>query len=391
MTKLIQQLFVSFSFLLLLTACESLPFKKSTHNTKSETVQTQDSQEIATPKTVTPSSYDDIWARIRAGYGLPKTSHPLIDSQIKFFTDNKAYYYKITQESEPYLYYVVNELQAQGIPLELSLLPYIESAYNPTATSASNAGMWQIAASTGKVFGLKQTHNYDERKDVIRSTEIAIHLLKKLNKMFDGDWFLTIAAYNGGEGTVRKAIDKNKRLGKPTDFWSLPLNKTTQGYIPKLLALSKVVAEYERFNYKLYPIADKPYFVQIRPNRNINLNDAVRNVGINTTLFKKLNAGLSSLNTSSDTYPLLVPFTHADAFKLQLDSLPKHYSSSPNEHATKQKNKVESQYHTVKAGENLWVIAKKYNVTVNTLAKINNINIKTPLKLGQKIILSSTQ
>lgn len=447
---LLAPLLTMVSVTVLLIGCESIGLKKADHS-----VPTTTTQEIPPPTPTpapveAPTSYEDVWDRIRAGYALPDVSNSDVDKQIRFYTTNKNYFTKVIEQSEPYLHYVASEMEANGIPLELVLLPYIESAYNPTAVSpGQNVGMWQIATITGRNFGLKKNSWYDGRKDVIASTDAAIRLLKKLNAMFDNDWLLTVAAYNAGEGSVRNAINKNKRAGKPTDFWSLPLSKTTQGYIPQLLALSKIVADPDRYNFTLHPIPDTPYFVKVNVHSQINLTHAAQNNNLDVAKLKKLNAGYSGgLTDPTGSHQVLVPVAAAEAFKVQLDSLPKttavklqeyivkkgdslgliakkygvnsasikSANNLKNEHisigqrlqipvsanniatvepekintlTSSEKNAVEKNYYIVKPGDNLSSIAKSLKMSVSTLTKLNNINSPAILKPGQKLIVSS--
>ena len=378
----------------LLVGCDSLGIKKSEHAKISEPViETPVQQEApATPTEATEEQkFNTVWERIRAGYGLPETSNNAVDAQIKFYTRYKAYFYKITQQSEPYLYYVASEMQANNMPMELALLPFIESSYNPTASSASNLGMWQFGTATARNFGLKQNRWYEGRKDVVASTEAAIRLLKHLHARFDNDWLLAVAAYNAGDGSIQKAINKNRRAGKPTDFWSLPLNRITQGYVPQLLALSKIVGKPEAYDFNLYPIADTPYFVKVNVESQINLADAAKISSLDSALLKKLNSGFTSWLTDPTTpRNVLVPIAAADTFRLQLDSLPKITASQQKQNSGDADNtQPQKGYHIVKAGENLWSIAKAEKTTVSALTKLNNLNSKSALKPGQKLILSS--
>lgn len=374
----------------LLVGCESLGIKKSDHakNTTETTLEAPVTQQAPIP-TAEPNEqkFNTVWERIRAGYGLPDASNTAVDAQVRFYTKYKTYFYKITQQSEPYLYYVASEMQANNMPMELALLPFIESSYNPAATSASNLGMWQFGAATGRNFGLKQNRWYDGRKDVVASTEAAVRLLKNLHARFDNDWLLAVAAYNAGDGAIQQAIDKNRRAGKPTDFWSLPLNKITQGYVPQLIALSKIVAKPEAYDFNLYPIADTPYFVKVNVDSQINLADAAKSSSLDSALLKKLNAGFNSwLTDPTAPRDVLVPVDAAATFRLQLDSLPK---VAVNQQSPKDNPQTQNAYHTVKSGESLWSIAKAEGTSVNTLAKLNNLNPQSALKPGQKLMVAA--
>lgn len=320
-------------------------------------------------------SYNNIWERIRNGYGLPtiESDNLPINNQIRWYSNNQRHVNRVTKQCEPYLHYVVSQLEANGLPLELALLPIIESSYDPTVTSPSHAaGIWQFIPQTGKNFGLKKNTWYDGRRDVIASTDAAIRYLKKLHAMFNNDWLLAIAAYNAGEGSVGRAIQKNKREGKPTDFWSLPLSKQTQSYVPHLLALSKVIANPDLYDLNISDISDTPYFVKIDVASQINLAQAAKLANIDAGELKKLNSGFTGwLTHPTDSCEIIVPIANADAFTLQLESLPKL--------AIKQ-----WQEHMVKKGDTLNSIAKRYSVSTDTIATINSVK-KSTLRVGQRL------
>ncbi len=447
MTIINRPFLIAISFIALLAGCDSIGLKKTDQAAAPANATAETS--VAHTSSVQPEErkYDSVWDRIRAGYALPHTSNSTVDAQIRFYTSKKKYFYGVMQQAEPYLYFVAKEMQANDMPMELALLPFIESSYNPTASSPGNqnVGMWQFGAATGRNFGLKQNNWYDGRKDVVASTDAAIRLLKKLYARFDNDWLLAIAAYNAGDGTIQQAIDKNRRAGKPTDFWSLPLNKTTQGYIPQLIALSKIVADPNVYDFNLYPIPDVPYFVKINVDSQINLSEAAQQSSLDVGLLKKLNAGFKSgLTDPTEPRHVLVPVDAAATFRLQLDSLPKVASVKWQEHQVKkgesleavakkygvsaakiqvinslksaklvpgqrlqiplspstdsvpeaivaqqvsQQEKTQNIYHTVKSGENLWSIAKAKNTSVETLARLNNMSTKGALKVGQKLVV----
>src|ERR1700684_1095146 len=184
--------------------------------------------------------YDDLFDRMRAGFALDEVQEPAIDTQLAWFEHNPDYLERVFQRGQRYLYHVVTEVEARGMPLEFALLPVVESAYEPFAYSVSRAsGLWQFIPDTGRRFGLKQKWWYDGRRDVIESTRAALDYLQALHDQFDGDWLLAIAAYNVGENTVQRELDFNRANGKPTDFWHLELPAETRAYVPKLLAMKR--------------------------------------------------------------------------------------------------------------------------------------------------------
>jgi membrane-bound lytic murein transglycosylase D len=418
----------------LLSGCNSFENKKSNKsNPTPEITLTPIHPPLAEtePKIMAPGqnddgSYNNIWDRIRNGYNLPSVDNAPINNQLRWYSNNQKHVNHVTTLCQPYLHYVVSEMEANGLPLELTLLPIIESSYDPTVISPSHAaGIWQFIPQTGKHFGLKKNNWYDGRKDVIASTDAAIRYLKILHTMFDNDWLLAIAAYNAGEGTVRRAIDKNKRAGKPTDFWSLPLSKQTQSYVPHLLALSKVIADPQRYDLTLNPIANDPYFVKIDVASQINLAQAAKLADIDAGILKKLNSGFNGwLTHPTESCPVLVPVADAAAFTLQLESLPKLTIQQWQEHTVKkgdtlgsigqrlqiplsapipdtaiteaekllaerkqQKELGKITYYIVKSGDNLWSIAKAQNISRDALAQLNNLSPTSTLKAGQKLLV----
>ena len=400
---------------------------------------------------VTEIEYVDIWARIRSGYGLPTVSNAKVDAHLKWYANNQTHLDRVTERSQRYLHYVVSEMESNNMPLELALLPMIESTYNPFAYSrAKAAGIWQFVSGTGKSFGLKQNWWYDGRRDVVASTDAAIRYLQRLHAMFDNDWLLALAAYNSGEGRVRRAIEKNRRAGKPTDFWSLSLPKETRSYIPHLLALSQIIRTPEIYNVSLHDIPNDPYFTMINLDAQIDLMQAARLADIDLTELQHLNAGYNRWLTSpSGEHVLLVPVADAENFTNQLDNMPKLPPISWSEHkvvkgdvlgtiarrhkttvdAIKSVNRLKNnnirigqvllvpsaaitmpeytssvdmmygygikkpgagaQYHTVRSGDNLWTIARRYDTSVKSLTRLNNISAKTLLKPGQKLLVSN--
>ena len=186
----------------------------------------------------------DLWSRLRKGLTLREHyDRQELDDKKHWDQDHQKYIDKITENGKPYIYHIINKLEHKNIPLELALLPAIESTYNALSYSSQHAsGLWQFIPATARKQGLKQDFWYDARRDPIKSTDAAIEYLLYLYNRFDSDWLLTLAAYNGGEGTVRRSIRRNKKNGKSADFWSLKLPKETMSYVPRLLILSRIIA-----------------------------------------------------------------------------------------------------------------------------------------------------
>lgn len=316
----------------------------------------------------------NLWEAIAEGYGIPEVHDSKVDKNLRWLSNNQRYLDRVTEQSKPYLYYVAKELRENDIPMEMALLPVVESAYNPFATSPSKAaGFWQFMPQTGRNFGLKLHNGYDGRRDLVASTDAAVRYLKRLNTMFDGDWLLTVAAYNAGEGTVSRAIEKNRKQGKGTDFWSLPLSQQTQSYVPQLLALSKVIAHPKKYDLELGEIPNNPYFTMINVSSQIDLAQAARMSDINPQELRNLNAGYSKwLTDPSGPHQVLVPVADAAQFTLNLDKLPKITAIQ-----------VAGDYK-VKSGDTLGAIAKRFGTSVSALQAANNLK-SAQLKIGQSL------
>ena len=207
----------------------------------------------------------DLWNRIRAGFQLEDMDHPRIQRELNWYARHPEYMERVAERAQPYLHFIVEEFEKANIPSEIILLPIVESAFQPFAYSHGRAaGIWQFIPGTGRRFGLEQNWWYDGRRDVYASTMAAIKYLTSLNKQFDGDWMLALAAYNSGSGTVKRAIRRNKRQGKPTDFFSLHLPKETRAYAPKLMALKKLIANPEKYDMTIPSIPDEPYLARVK-------------------------------------------------------------------------------------------------------------------------------
>ena len=204
--------------------------------------------EVAEPIEVEPEIEPNLWQHAANQFTFEIPDNKRVTAQKNWYLRHPSYMRRVSKRASPFLYHIVEQIEQHDMPMEFVLLPIVESAFDPFAYShGSAAGMWQFIEGTGKRFGLKQTWWYDGRRDAIASTEAAMKYLAYLHKFFDGNWLHALAAYNSGEGRVRNAIRKNKRLGKPTDFWSLSLPRETRAYVPKLLALADILKNKEMF------------------------------------------------------------------------------------------------------------------------------------------------
>ena len=302
-------------------------------------------------------------------------------NQTDFYSARPDYFERTTLRASPYLFHVVQELEKRGMPTELALLPFIESSFNPQAySSAKAAGMWQFVPSTGRDYNLKQNMFKDERRDVLASTDAALTYLQKLYGMF-GDWQLALAAYNWGEGSVQRAINKNQAAGLPTDFNSLaPLMPAeTRNYVPKLQAVKNIVAAPDMYNIALPKIDNQPYFVTIGKTRDIDVKVAAQLAELSLDEFKALNPQFNRpvIIGSSDT-KILLPESNAEKFKNNLTKWTHTLSSWTS--------------HTVgSARERIETIAAKFDTTPAVIREVNHIPPRMLLKAGSTILVPKTE
>jgi len=336
--------------------------------------------------------YDDLFDRMRAGFAFDEVQEPAIDQQLAWLEHNPDYLERVFQRGQRYMYHIITEVEGRGMPTEFALLPVVESAYEPFAYSVSHAaGLWQFIPATGVRFGLKQDWWYDGRRDVIESTRAALDYLQALHDEFNGDWLLAIAAYNVGEAWVERAIAHNQAVGKPTDFWHLNLPAETRAYVPKLLALKRLMAEPERYGLEFAPIPNEPYFAVIDTDSQIDLKIAAQLAGTSYDELIALNPGYNRWATDpAGPNRMLVPIDNADAYEAALKTL------EPGE-------RVRYVVHEVARRETLPMIARQYGVSVAVLVKINDLNsarvvpgesLKIPevgAQLSDKVLLAASR
>ena len=268
---------------------------------------------------LTPPS--DVWERIRRGFAMPDLDNDLVRNREQWYASRPDYMLRMTERSRPYLFHVVEELERRNMPTELALLPFIESAFNPQAvSSAQAAGMWQFMPATGKFFDLKQNLFRDDRRDVLESTRAALDYLQKLYGMF-GDWHLALAAYNWGEGSVGRALARNKAQGKPLTYSDLNMPNETRYYVPKLQAVKNIVAQPEAFNTQLPLIQNHPYFKSVPIERDIDVAIAVNLAGVSMDDFKSLNPSMKRpVILAAGTPQILLPWDNAKIFERNLQA-----------------------------------------------------------------------
>lgn len=322
----------------------------------------------------------DIWQRIRQGFQLQSyaENNPRIEHQRLWFASRSSSIEMFSERSSPYMYYIVESLAARKMPLELALLPMIESGYNPLAYSSSQAsGLWQFTPSTGRNFKLTQSHWYDGRRDITASTQAALNYLEYLYGMFDNDWLLALAAYNAGEGTVLKAIKRNVERNLPTDYWNLNLPAETQTYVPKLLAVAQLINTPEAYSIALTPIANEPYFTKVTLKQQMNITRLAQLARLHEDELVQLNPAYKQGIVTGGSKHLLVPLDNAQQLTDKLAAI-------------KPSDFVQWQQYKVRSGDSLSVIASRHNVPLVLLKEVNALK-NNNLRIGQVLNIPKGQ
>lgn len=332
----------------------------------------------------------NLWHVIGDSFELKDyATHPKVKTQIAFYMKNKKFFENVSIKSEPYLYYVFDEIKKSNLPSEMIILPMIESGFDPYVYSRGKAaGIWQFVPGTGRLYGLKQSGNYDGRRDIQASTHAAVQYLQRLNKEVGGDWLLTLAAYNSGEMAIKRAIENNRRQGKKTDYFSLPLSKETQLFVPRILAIQTMLSNPDQYGITLNTVPSMPYFAQITLPHDSGFKQLASATGTDVSLLKSLNAGYSkSANNVSKQYPFLIPADKQAAFAQAAIPV---VNTSEKIASTSSEKPVKSgaQPYKIKSGDTLSTIAKHFHVSVNDLKKWNPVNAgKRTLALGDTLYI----
>lgn len=317
----------------------------------------------------------DIWERIRRGFAMPDLDNELVRNREQWYASRPDYMLRMTERSRPYLFHIVEELERRNMPTELALLPFIESAFNPQAVStAKAAGMWQFMPATGKYFDLKQNLFRDERRDVLESTRAALDYLQKLYTMF-GDWHLALAAYNWGEGSVGRALTRNKAQGKPLSYSDLNMPNETRYYVPKLQAVKNIVAQPEAFSTQLPQIQNHPFFKSVTIERDIDVAVAAKLANVSPEDFKALNPAMNRpVILAAGTPQILLPWDNAKIFEDNLKSRTERRLSSWTAWQAPR---------TMKAEE----VASQLGMPVEQLRLVNDIPPRMLVKAGSTLLV----
>ncbi len=446
---------------LLLAGCQTPPTDPQTAPEAAEPVVEQEPVQQATieqPEVVaepepepepTPQEQQDLWKRISMQFSFDIPQDKAIAYYRTWYIKHPNHLRTVSRRATPFMYIIVEKLEQRELPLELALLPIVESSFDPFAYSpGSAAGLWQFIPVTAERFGLDNNYWYDGRRDVDAATDAALDYMTYLGKRFDGDWQHAIAAYNSGGGRVSSAIRRNKKAGKPTDFFSLPLPEETRGYVPKLLALSQILSDPEKYGVEVPSIPNKPVLAKVDPKEQLDLAIAAQYAGISVKELQSYNPGFNQWATPPEgPHYFLIPQDKAEQFEQKAeenrgkgvklirykiqpgDSLSviarKHktttdvikkansmsdssiragryilvptstgnstsYELSANNRLARTQAVSHGQYkttHTVVSGDSFWSLAKKYKVDMTAIPKWNGMAPRDSLRVGQKLVI----
>ncbi|MBU2831409.1 LysM peptidoglycan-binding domain-containing protein [Acidithiobacillus ferriphilus] len=329
----------------------------------------------------------NVWTHIDDGLRISDVSRVEVDKWRTWFLQHQGKLEQIFDNSRPFLYYVVSAIAQRGLPMELALLPAIESGYNPKAYSpAAAAGLWQFIPGTARNFGLQNTRYGDPRLSLTASTNAALDYLSYLYNYFGGNWLLAIASYNAGQGTVSAAIQQNVAAGKPTDFWDLDLPEQTENYVAELLALAQVIKNASAYHVSLPVIPNAAHIAVVTTPKSVALNVAANLMNMPVSELRRLNAGLSYGVAPAD-YQLVVPKGKAGALKTALLSMPQEVAT----HSIAAPAAAPRLSHiTLRRGETLWHLAQRAGVSITNLKRWNHIRSARDLQVGQRLVVYGT-
>ncbi|WP_028772684.1 LysM peptidoglycan-binding domain-containing protein [Shewanella waksmanii] len=327
-----------------------------------------------------PIAVTDVWQRIRLGLSMPVPDQKLVNQYRDWYIKNPQHLARVSQRATPFMYLIVEEVEKRDLPIELALLPIVESAFDPFAYSHGAAsGLWQFTSPMARHFGLEMNWWYDGRRDVPAATVAAMDMMEYLYDRTGENWLYAIAAYNTGEGRVNNAVRNNKRNGKSHDFWSLRLPTETRRYVPQLLALADVVANADKYGIELTPIANEPQLEVIDIGSQIDLALAAEFAGMTTDELHKINPGYNRWATAPDgPHNLVLPIDKAESFKLELAK-------------TDEKSRLKWQRYQIQSGDSLGVIARKFHTTPSALKAVNDLNGNTIIAGRHLLIPVATQ
>jgi len=323
----------------------------------------ESSSQAQSPLALRPT-YSNLWDRMKAGFALPPLDSPLVNKHIQYYSHKPEYLERMFERGSRYLFYIVEEIEKRGMPGELALLPFVESAMNPTAISpAKAAGLWQFIPSTGKAYNLSQNWWVDNRRDPVHSTQAALDYLQRIYELQGNDWFLALASYNWGEGAVGKAMRRNQASGRPADYLSLNMPQETRHYVPKLMALREIVANPAAFNVRLPPMPNKAYFVEVEAPLHLDLKLAARFAGMSEDEFVSLNP--------AHNRPVIAARTN-DQIKIPADRVESFLAAMK---AHEEANKPFSRWrpYTLEQGESIQSLASRLGISAQEIMRANGL------------------
>ncbi len=318
--------------------------------------------------------YSNLWNRIRAGLRLPRMEGPRVARYEQWFANNPQYVNRMLQRANLYLYQIVEDVSKRNMPMEIALLPAIESGYSPNAYSRSAAiGLWQFEPSTGRLWGLKNNWWYNGERDIIASTNAALDFLQSLHHQFHS-WNLALAAYNSGQGTVANAIAHNKALGLGTRYRDLRLPLQTEHYVPKLMAFVNIVRDPAKYGLTLRAIPDSPYFVRVNTGSQVDLSVIARLANMSLKQLYAINPGFTQWATAPNgPHTILVPVATKAALIEGLSQLPP-------------QDRMQWARHRVVPGDSLYQIAREYGVSIASIRSTNHL-YGNLLHVGQSLLI----
>lgn len=321
--------------------------------------------------------FDDVWQRIRAGFSMSTGDPKLVAQYERWYAAHPDLVTMVSARSHRYLYFIVEEVEKRGMPTEIALLPFIESGFNPAAYSVANAaGIWQFIPSTGKKFGMTQDWWRDERRDIVSATNGALDYLQSLYVMF-GDWELALASYNWGERSVQRAIDTNKKRGRPTSYAAINMPEETRNYIPKLLAIRNIVKDPARFKLSLHPIPNRPYFAKVATTKHMDIKLAAKLAGISIKEFAALNPShIRPVILHKTGHQLLLPTQTVENYQTNL--------------AQHEGPWLSWKPYRPKKGENLDSLAPRLGISSEKLKLINDLSSETRVSDGQTLLVPTS-
>lgn len=337
-----------------------------------------------------PSELDqqpDLWSRIRQQMYLSVPERKSIQQARLFYAKQSKYWREMTVRADPIMYHVVRKLEERNMPVELALLPIVESAYTMSAQGAGPAGLWQLVPGTAKNFGITINGRYDGRKDGLASTDATLDYLNDLYNRLGHDWLNAVAAYNTGEGRIQAAIARNQARGKPIDFWSLNIPEKYIRTVPKWLAMIQLVKEPAKYGLQLPDLANAPSTIQTTVRPSVSLKDVASLSGVSLAELKSLNPAFrSDITPQGKPWPLLLPKQAQERYQQGQAALATTRDLSPL--PIDKKKSVKTQSYQVQAGDTVGSIAKKYQLSVKSLRAMNKLK-SDKLRLGQTLIVST--